>query len=192
VSQRFLKVAVAVSVLAAASVAIPVAASAATPRIARCALSGTGHIQICPVSFKAVAGKSAHVVVARYADFSGCNLPAPSNEPGENQNYVVASVTINWGDHTRTTSGIAHTGKGCIPTDSPDTDPGLNEPVTGVHRYKKMGTYRVSVSLTYVRGKGDTYPNCASATRGDTVYNHLTNCIALNAPVASVAVVKKR
>jgi hypothetical protein len=175
----------------ACAAAIPVVTSAAAPRVVSCSLSGVGHVQICPVSFKATAGKSSRVVVARYADFSHCNLPAPSNEPGENQNYVVASVAINWGDHSRVTSGVAHTGTGCIANDSPDTDPGLNEPVTGVHRYKKSGTYQVSVTLTYVRGAGDTYQNCATSTPGDTTYNNLTNCIAVNFPVTSVAKIRK-
>jgi hypothetical protein len=178
-------------VAAAAAVAIPIA-TAATPQVAPCTLTGVGHVQICPVTFRATAGKSSRVTVATYADFSHCNLPAPSNEPGENQNYVVASVTINWGDHTRPTSGVAHTGTGCVPNDSPDTDAGISEPVTGVHRYKKKGTYRVSVSLIYLRGTGNTYANCAKATPGDTTYNNLTNCVALNAPVASVGTVKRR
>ena len=178
--------------VAASCAAIPTAAAVATPHVPACSLTGTGHVQICPVQIKAIAGKSAKVVVARYADFSSCDLAAPSNEPGENQNYRVASVTINWGDHTHSTSGVAHRGTTCVPADSPDTDPGVNEPITGTHRYKRKGTYRVSVSITYVRGPGNTYQNCATATRGDTVYNNLTNCIALGAPVSSVAIVKKQ
>lgn len=187
-SHRLLKRAAQALAVAAVSVSPPIAASAASPA---CTLSGVGHVQICPASFKATAGTSSQVVVARYADFSHCNLPEPGNEPGENQNYVVASVTINWGDHTRPTSGVAHTGAGCVPSDSPDTAPGISEPITGVHRYKKRGTYRVSVSITYIRGAGDTYQNCATATPGDPTYNNLTNCIALGAPASSLGTVKK-
>lgn len=172
------------------SAAIPFSTLAATSHVPACTLSGVGHIQICPVTFKATAGNASRVVVARYSDFSHCDLPAPSGEPGQNNHYVVASVTINWGDGTHATSGVAHTGTTCPGTDS--TTPGENEPVTGVHRYKKKGTYTVSVSLTYVRGTGNTYQNCATATPNDTTYNNLTNCIALNAPVKSIGTVKKR
>ena len=174
----------------AASVAIPYSTLAATPHVPACLISGTGHIQICPVTFKATAGKSSRVVVARYGDFSHCNFAPPANEPGQNTKYTVASVTINWGDGTRPTSGVAHTGTACPGTDS--TTPGEIEPVTGVHRYKTKGTYTVSVSITYVRGTGNTYQNCATATAGDTTYNSLTNCIALNAPVKSVGSVSKK
>jgi hypothetical protein len=178
-----------------ASLAIPYGASAARLHAATlpsCTLTGAGHVQICPVKFKATAGKSANVVVARYADFSQCDTAAPSNEPGENQNYVVASVTINWGDGSAPTSGVAHTGTACPANDGSDTNSGENEPVTGVHRYKKAGDYSVSVSITYVRGTGNSYQNCASATAGDTAYNALTNCIALGAPAHSIGVVKKK
>jgi hypothetical protein len=191
-SHRLLKLAAqafAVATIPAAT--LIAAASAAPPQLPVCTLSGVGHIQICPTSFKATAGKSSQVVVARYADFSHCDLPNPENEPGENQNYVVASVTINWGDHTRPTSGVAHTGTTCVPSDGPDTNPGIAEPITGVHRYKRRGTYRVSVSITYVRGPGNTYQNCASTSPGDTTYNNLTNCIALGAPVSSLGTIRK-
>jgi hypothetical protein len=178
-----------------ASLAIPYGATATTAHattLAACTLSGAGHVQICPVKFTATAGKSAKVVVAHYADFSQCDTAPPSNEPGENQNYVVASVTINWGDGTAPTSGVAHTGTTCPANDGSDTNPGEIEPVTGVHRYKKPGQYSVSVSITYVRGTGNTYQNCATATAGDTSYNDLTNCIALGAPAQSIGVVKKK
>ena len=175
----------------AASLATIICASAgAATQVASCTLSGAGHVQICPVAFKATAGKATHVVVARYADFSNCSLPAPSSEPGLNYNYVVASVTINWGDGTRPTKGVAKTGTTC-PAPDPYPD-GQNEPVYGTHRYNKRGTYTVSVSLTYIRGTGDTFENCATATPGSTVYSNLTNCIALNAPVSSIGVVKKK
>lgn len=189
---RNVRIAAAAAVVLGVSAAIPYSTSAATPQVPPCTLSGTGHIQICPVTFKATAGKSSRVVVARYSDFSHCDFPAPSSEPGANQNYVVASVTINWGDGSRSTSGIAHTGTTCPGNDSAYTNAGENEPVTGVHRYKKKGTYTVSVSLTYVRGTGDTYQNCATATAGDTTYNNLANCIALGAPAQSIGVVKKK
>ncbi|HLH13586.1 MAG TPA: hypothetical protein VKV16_02270 [Solirubrobacteraceae bacterium] len=174
---------------AAFAMAIVPAASANAPTVPACTLSGTGHIQICPVVLKATAGKTAHVIVARYADFSHCDLPAPAGEPGQNSNYDVASVTINWGDGSRSTSGTAHTGTTCPGTDS--TTPGENEPVTGVHRYRKRGRYTVTVSITYVRGATNTFANCATATPHDTTYDALTNCIALNAPVRSVATVVK-
>jgi hypothetical protein len=191
VAYRIVRIIAAAAVALGVLVAIPYSSSAATPHGPSCTLSGTGTIQICPVTFKATAGKSSRIVVARYSDFSHCNSPAPSNEPGSNQNYVVASVTINWGDGSRPTSGVAHTGTTCPPNDSVYSNPGEKEPVTGVHRYKKKGTYTVSVSLTYVRGTGDTYPNCATATAGDTTYNAITNCIAEGAPAQSIGVVKK-
>lgn len=181
--------------IGASVVGLPYAASAATSHAAAlppCTPTGTGHVQICPVTFKATAGKSSRVVVARYADFSQCDTPAPSNEPGENQNYVVASVTINWGDGSAPSSGVAHTGTTCPENDAADTNPGEDEPVTGVHRYKKPGKYTVSVSITYVRGTGNTYANCATATTGDTTYNNLTNCVALGAPAQSIGTVKKK
>jgi hypothetical protein len=192
VTYRIGRIAAAAAVVLGVSVAIPYSTSAATPHLPPCSLTGTGHIEICPVAFRATAGKSSRVVVARYGDFSHCDFPAPSNEPGDNQNYVVASVTINWGDGSRPTPGIAHTGTTCPGNDSASTNPGENEPVTGVHRYRKKGTYTVSVWLTYVRGTGDTYENCATATAGDTTYNNLTNCIALGAPAQSIGVVKKK
>jgi hypothetical protein len=172
-----------------ASVAAIAGTSAAASSLPPCTLSGAGHVQICAVKFKTTAGKKKSVVVARYADFSHCDRPAPSSEPGENYNYVVKYVTINWGDGTKPTSGVAHTGHSCPGNPYPD---GGNEPVTGAHRYKKKGTYEVSVTLTYVRGAGDTYANCATATRGDTTYSNLTNCIALNAPVSSIGAVTKK
>ena len=174
------------------SLTVPYVTSAATTRaavLAPCTLSGAGHVQICPVKFQATVGKTSTVVVARYADFSHCNTPAPVNEPGENMNYTVASVTINWGDGSAPTSGVAHTGTTCPANDGAATNAGENEPVTGRHRYRKAGIYAVSVSLTYVRGSGNTYPNCATAKRGDTSYNMLTNCIALGAPAHSYATV---
>lgn len=130
------------------------------------------------------------MIVARYSDFSHCNLPAPNGEQGQDSEYDVASVTINWGDHTRPSTGVAHTGTGCPGTDS--TTSGENEPVTGVHRYRHKGRYTVTVSLTYVRGATNTFANCATATPGDTSYDVLHNCIALNAPVHSLAIVTKR
>lgn len=175
---------------AAALATVSYASAAAAPRVASCKISGAGHVQICPVAFKAIAGTAAHVVVARYGDFSNCNLPAPSSEPGENFNYVVSSVTINWGDGTRPTKGVAKTGTRCPPADPyPD---GQVEPIYGTHRYKKRGTYTVSVSLTYVRGSGNTFANCATSTPGSTVYSNLTNCIALKAPASSIGVIKKK
>jgi hypothetical protein len=176
-------------VASVASIAVVVGTSAAAPHRSSCTLTGAGHVQICPVSFKATAGKSQSIVVARYADLSHCNRPAPSSEPRENYNYVVKYVTIHWGDRTRSTSGVAHTGHGCPGSPYPD---GVNEPVTGVHRYRNAGTYDVSVTLTYVRGSGDTYQNCATAKRGDTTYNNISNCIALNAPVTSTGIVAKK
>lgn len=169
--------------------AIPISMATATATVPGCSLSGTGHIQICPVVFKTTSGKASRVVVARYSDFSHCNLPAPSGEPGQNSHYIVASVSITWGDGTRT-SGVAATGTTCPGTDS--TTAGANEPIFGTHRYKKRGTYTVSVSLTYVRGSGNTYQNCATSTPGSAAYNNLTNCIALNAPVHSIGIVKKK
>jgi hypothetical protein len=188
-NHRLLVMSGAAIVASVASIAAAVGTSAAAPALPPCTLSGAGHVQICPVRFKATAGKSKSVVVARYADFSHCDRPAPSSEPGENYNYVVKYLTINWGDGTRPTSGVAHTGHSCPGSPYPD---GANEPVTGVHRYKKKGTYSVSVTLTYVRGPGDTFQNCATATRGDTTYNNLSNCIALNAPVTSTGTVVKK
>jgi hypothetical protein len=169
--------------------AVPYTTSAATPSVPACSLSGTGHIQICPVAFKATVGRASRVVVARYSDFSHCDLHAPSGEPGDNTRYSVASVTINWGDGTRT-SGVARTGTTCPGTDS--TTAGANEPISGTHRYRKRGTYTVSVSLTYIRGSGNTYQNCATSTPGSSVYNNLTNCVALNAPVQSIGIVRKK
>jgi hypothetical protein len=169
--------------------AVAYATSAATPSVPACSLSGTGHIQVCPVVFKATVGRASRVVVARYSDFSHCDFAAPSGEPGDNTHYIVASVTINWGDGTRT-SGVAGTGTTCPGTDS--TTAGANEPIFGTHRYKKRGTYTVSVSLTYIRGSGNTFQNCATVTPGSSVYSNLTNCIALNAPVQSIGIVRKK
>jgi hypothetical protein len=163
--------------------------STATPRVPKCTISGTPQIQICPVAFRAIAGRFARVVVARYSDYSNCNVTPTSDAPGENQHYV---VTINWGDGTRATSGTAKRGTTCPESAGTETNPGEREPIIGVHRYRKKRTYSVSVSLTYVRGSGNTYGNCVSATPGDTTYNASTNCISFGAPVTSVASVKKR
>jgi hypothetical protein len=151
--------------------------STATPGVPKCTISGTPQIQICPTG---------------QIQYSNCNVTPTSDAPGENQHYVVSSVTINWGDGTRATSGTAKRGTTCPESAGTETNPGEREPIIGVHRYRKKGTYSVSVSLTYVRGSGNTYGNCVSATPGDTTYNASTNCISFGAPVTSVASVKKR
>jgi len=178
-----------VAVLAALAGLLCSGVSAGTTGLPACRLD-VSTTQICPTSFRATAGKSATVVVARYEDHSHCNFAPPANYPGDNGNYIVASVSINWGDRTPATSGVAHKGSGC-PGTSVSNSKGATEPITGIHRYKKSGTYAVLVSITYVRGSGDTYKNCARQTRGDTVYNALTNCIALKSPAHSIAVVRK-
>ena len=152
-----------------------------------CALD-VGTTQICPVRFTVTAGKSAKYVVAMYEDLSSCDFAPPASEPGDNGNYVVASLTINWGDGTPSTSGVAERGRGCPGASVLDSS-GVSEPITGVHDYKKAGSHTVSVSITYRRGSGNTYTNCATATPGDTVYNKRTNCIALGAPAKSVGTV---
>jgi len=152
-----------------------------------CTLS-VGTTQICPVSFTVTSGKSAKYVVAMYEDHSSCDFAPPPSAAGNNGNYVVASLTINWGDGTPSTSGVAERGRGCPGTSVLDST-GVSEPITGVHDYKKAGSYTVSVSITYRRGSGNTYMNCATATPRDTVYNKQANCIALGAPARSVGTV---
>jgi hypothetical protein len=144
--------------------------------------------QICSVAFGARAGKLMTDVVAKYADYSNCNFPAPASEPGENDQYVVAKVSIAWGDGSAASTGVAHRGTSC-PGTSVLNSPGEIESVTGVHRYEKPGTFHVTVTIIYLRGAGDTYQNCASVTGAQT-YNAITNCIALAAPARSVAVVR--
>ena len=175
--------------VAVVAVLLPIAASARVGAPA-CMLD-VSTTQICPVQFKATEGKSVTVTVARYDDFSHCSFPSPPNEPADNGNYVVRSVSINWGDGTRPSSGIAHRGKGCPGTSVMDSR-GVTEPITGIHRYKKVGTYTVLVSIIYVAGKGDTFKNCAPSKYrpGNTAYS-ITNCIALKAPAHTVAIVRK-
>jgi hypothetical protein len=146
--------------------------------------------QICPVEFKAAAGKTTTVVVARYEDLSHCNVPAPASEPGANGNYVVRFVSINWGDGTRATSGTAKTAMGCRGT-SVLNSRGTPANITGTHTYKKPGNYTVLVTIIYVTGAGDTYKNCQASKYhpGDSVYS-LTNCIALKAPAHSLGVIR--
>jgi hypothetical protein len=127
--------------------------------------------------------------VARYSDFSNCNFPAPSSEPGDNGNYVVGRVRINWGDGTRATAGIGHRGTSCAGTSVLDA-PGEVEVVTGTHKYKKPGTYHLSVLLIYKAGPGDTYENCATVT-GSSTYNMLNNCVALGGVTSSTAVARR-
>ena len=141
--------------------------------------------EICARSFTATVGTVGTFVVAEYADYSNCNQTPPPTNPGNNGRYTVASVTINWGDGTPPTSGTARTGTTCPST----FGSGETEPIEGTHDYQQSGTYTVSVSLTYVRGSGNTFPNCATWTPGDTTYNNLTNCIAIGAPVQSTATV---
>jgi hypothetical protein len=149
----------------------------------------TTDTQICPAVFTARAGKSATFVVAKYADFSSCNFPAPASEPGDNGRYVVAKISIKWGDGTAATSGVAHRGSPCTGTNVLNSS-GVAESITGVHRYKSRGTYHLSVTIIYRRGAGDTFQNCAKVTGVSKPYSDLTNCIALGAPVRSVAVVR--
>lgn len=146
--------------------------------------------QICPVHVTAKKGKLARVVVAKYEDHSNCDFPAPANAPGDNGNYVVKSVSINWGDRTRKTIGVAHRGTACPGTSVLDS-PGEPEPITGTHRYRKSGTYTVRVTLVYVAGPGDTYVNCqSSAYKPGPIYSNISNCIALKSPARSIAIVR--
>lgn len=144
--------------------------------------------QICPVAFTATVGKSQTITVAKYEDLSNCDFAPPSADPGLNGRYTVALVSINWGDGTATTRGIAHVGTTCAGT-SALGEMGESEKITGVHRYRHSGTFHLKVTIIYMRGVGDTYPNCATVS-GRTVYNNLSNCIALKAPALSVGVVK--
>lgn len=168
-------------VVLGAGVAVP---SSALAQSSGCSVKGGANTQICAASFDATAGTPSHYAVAQYADFSNCNFPPPGNEPGNNGNYTVAEVAINWGDGTPPTSGTAVTGTTC-----PAASRFESEPIEGTHDYQTSGTYAVSVSITYVRGDGDTFENCATWTPGDTTYNHLTNCIGIGAPVQSTATV---
>jgi hypothetical protein len=145
--------------------------------------------QICPVEFGARAGRTQTFEVATYEDLSNCNFPPPGSEPGLNGRYTVAKVSINWGDGSPVTGGVAHIGTTCTGTEAIN-ETGQKERITGVHRYHRSGTFHLVVSITYVRGAGNTYPNCASAT-GGTVSNSTTNCIALRAPARSAGVVRK-
>ena len=145
--------------------------------------------QICAAApITAAAASAATVTVASYEDLSSCSFAAPAGEPGNNGRYTVASVSINWGDGTPATSGSAVTGSSCGGTEEGD-EVGQPEPVTGTHTFAKPGAYRVTVTVIYVRASGNTYPNCATAS-GAQVYNVLTNCIALGAPVTTMAVVR--
>jgi hypothetical protein len=76
-------------------------------------------------------------VVAKYADYSNCNFPAPASEPGENGRHLVAKVSIRWGDGSAATSGVAHRGTSC-PGTSVLNSPGEIESVTGVHRHNQL------------------------------------------------------
>jgi hypothetical protein len=149
-----------------------------------CSVSNDAN-EICAASFNATADNLSQYVVAQYADYSNCDFPPLPGEPGNNGRYTVASITINWGDGTPPTSGTAVTGSTCPGTGPPNY--GEPEPIEGTHEYQKSGTYTVSVSITYVRGTGNTFANCATWTPGDTTYNNLTNCIATGAPVQSTA-----
>ena len=160
------------------------AASAGVPA---CTLLGIAPTQICAVTFTATAGKKANVVVARYSDLSRCDITPPAAYPGDNGNYVVALIRIKWGDGAPATSGVAHTGTHCSGT-SISAPYGIAETITGAHRYAKPGTYHVSISITYRRGRGNTYANCAKVTPGST-QRSVTNCIAEGGPVTSNGVV---
>jgi hypothetical protein len=175
--------------LASLAVACSSVASGASQNVPACTLLGIAPTQICPVTFTATAGTKANVVVARYSDLSRCNITPPAGYPGNDGNYVVALIRINWGDDTPATSGVAHTGKTC-PGTSISAPYGAKETITGVHRYAKSGTYRVSVSITYRRGKGNTYKNCAKVMSAGG--RSVTNCIGEGAPVTSIGVVHKR
>ena len=140
--------------------------------------SGTGCVlshairQICGTTSDYPAGARG-VVVAYYTDLSGCNFPTDPSDPeaGDNGRYVVGSVTIDWGDGT-TSAGTAEKIGSCTGSSHND-DVGAKARVTGSHAYKKAGKHTVRVSLTYLRGAGNTYMNCASP------------CVALGAPVTS-------
>ena len=145
--------------------------------------------QICPVTFTAKAGKLALVAIARYGDYSNCNFTPPASQPGNNGRYLIASVSINWGDGSRSTSGIAHRGTTCAGTGTLD-ETGQVAPITGVHRYKTPGKHQVTVTIWYLRSSDNSYRNCATYTPGDLVHNDLSNCIGLGAPVRSTAIVR--
>ncbi len=148
--------------------------------------------QICGAeATTATAGASATLTVADYEDLSRCSFAAPASEPGNNGNYVVADVIVNWGDGTAAGTGTAATGTSCAGTEE-GNETGETEPVTASHTYAKPGTYSVSVSIIYQRGSGDSGTHCATAT-GSASYEALTNCIALGAPVTTtVTVAQKR
>ena len=180
--------------LPAGLVVLAIAAAVATPgapaaRRAACVLDVTT-TQICPVTFGAVAGKQASFTVAKYEDHSRCNFPPPAGYPGNNGNYRVAWISIDWGDGTKPTSGIAHIGGTCPGTSALDSA-GATAAITGTHRYARAGRYHLSVYIKYVRGPGDTYRNCARITPNSLVYG-IDNCIALKAPARSTAIVRKR
>lgn len=145
--------------------------------------------QICPVEFAARAGRTQTLIVATYEDLSNCNFPPPGSDPGLNGQYRVAKITVNWGDGSRVTGGVAHVGTTCTGT-SAINETGQIERITGVHRYRRTGIFHLTVSIIYVRGTGNTYPNCTSVT-GGTVHNSVSNCVAIAAPARSVAVVRK-
>jgi len=156
--------------------------------VAACSLTYNS-AQICPVEFGAKAGRTQTFEVATYEDLSNCNFAPPSSEPGLNGRYTVAKVSISWGDGSPVTGGVAHLGTTCTGTVATN-ETGQIERITGVHRYHRAGIFHVRVSIIYVRGAGNTYPNCASAT-GSTVSNSTTNCIAIKSPARSVGVVRK-
>jgi hypothetical protein len=139
--------------------------AAATP----CSLGPENKVQICGMTANAKDGKTP-IVVAYYQDLSHCNFPPPDEFPGDNGNYIVSSVSIQWGDGT-SSKGVAKKGGQCL-----SFLEGSAQPITGTHAYKKAGTYRATVSLKYVRGPGNTYKNCP---RGDP-------CEAAGGPVTSV------
>lgn len=148
--------------------------------------------QICGAgAVKTSVGSTAALTLAQYEDLSRCSFPAPASELGNNGNYVVAKVIVEWGDGTPAGTGTATTGATCAGSDEGD-ETGETEPVTASHSYAKPGTYSVSVSIVYQRGAGNTGTHCATAT-GATSYDVLTNCIALGAPVTTtVTVAPKR
>ncbi len=175
------------TICAAGLCALAGVASAATSGSAGCTLSHS-ETQLCgAATTKVTAGKAATITLATYEDLSKCNFAPPPGEPGNNGNYVAASVIVNWGDGTASAPGAASAGPSCTGTEE-GNETGEPEPVTGVHSYKKAGTYTVSVSLIYQRGSGNSGTHCATAT-GGTVYDVLTNCIALGAPVTATVVV---
>jgi len=183
----------AVTVGLAGSVAVFATAVSAAGTTTSAALAGCtldhATTQICPVTFTVKAGKLAHLTVARYGDYSNCNFTSPPSQPGNNGRYIVASVSINWGDGSRPTAGVARRGSSCAGTGTLD-ETGQIEPITGVHRYKKHGRDQVTVTIWYVRSASNTYQNCATYTRGSLVHNDLSNCIGLGAPVHSSAIVR--